>query len=203
MNELAEIIKSIFESRYLKRVERSGTSLFLGNEIQESVVEHSFFTCLWALVISHLNPSLDLSKLLTMCLIHDLEEVRIGDLNQINRSYFTQDPEIKAFSDMWKRSQLGKKLTGIHKERHAVSTPESQAAYDADVLSELILEKEYLEKGVKEAKEWIEFTIRRLKTKEGKKIAAEINRHHLAEWWEEAKNAIRKRHGLKPVSYRK
>lgn len=46
MNDLPKVIKSIFEARYLKSVQRSGTSLFLGPEVKESVIEHSFFACL-------------------------------------------------------------------------------------------------------------------------------------------------------------
>ncbi|HUW24680.1 MAG TPA: HD domain-containing protein [Patescibacteria group bacterium] len=201
MQNLGEIIKAIFEARYLKRIKRSGTYLILGEEIEESVAEHSFYTSLWALVMHYLNPSLDLAKLLTMCLIHDLEEVRTGDLNQINRLYFTEDREVQAFSDMWADTQLGNKLIAIHQERHKDSSPEARAARDCDTLAELVLEKEYQAKGSKEAEEWIEFTLKRLKTKEGKLIANEIQKHRLAEWWEKIKNDIRKHHKIEPVPY--
>lgn len=200
--ELKNIIKALLEARYLKRVKRAGTELFLGPEVSESVVEHSFYTSLWAIIMQHYNPKLNLGKLLTMCLIHDLEEVRTGDLNQVNRLYYPDNPELKAFSDMWKGSKLGENLIGIHKERAEMKTNEAQASRDCDTLAELVTEKEYLEMGKKEAKEWMEFTLKRLKTETGKQLAQAVIKARMSEWWEEFKNAIRKHHGVKQVDYR-
>ncbi len=201
--ELENIIKSVFESRYLKRIQRSGTSLLLGPEIKESIVEHSFYTALFAITLQHLNPKLNLEKLLTMCIIHDLEEVRTGDLNQVNRLYLKEDIEVKAFSDMWKGSSLGKKLTKYHTERHQGKTKEAVASQDCDTLAELILEKEYLEKGIKEATEWMKFTLQRIKTKEAKELGEKIINERNAKWWEEIKNDIRKDHNLPIKDYSK
>jgi len=201
--ELKNIIKALLEARYLKRVKRAGTELFLGPEVSESVVEHSFYTSLWAIIMHYYNPKLDLGKLATMCLIHDLEEVRTGDLNQVNRLYYSDNPELKAFSDMWKDSKLGENLIEIHKERAEMKTNEALAARDCDTLAELVTEKEYLELGKKEAKEWMGFTLKRLKTKTGKKLAQAVIKARMGEWWEEFKNAIRKRHGIKPINYQK
>lgn len=201
-NELKNIIKSIFEARFLKRIKRSGTSILLGPELSESIPEHTFYTTLWAIVLHSLDTTLDLEKILTMCIIHDLEEVRTGDLNQLNRLYFTQDPELKAFSDMWKGSALGKRLTKFHKERIESKTNEAKAANDSDVLAELIIEKEYYERGTKEAKEWMEFTTKRLRTDLGKKVAKVILKTRMSLWWEEIKNKIREEHGVKPKLYK-
>ncbi len=54
----------------------------------ESVTEHSWHVAflVWSLAPS--VPGLDLSRALTMALIHDLAEVRIGDLPQISSHYF-------------------------------------------------------------------------------------------------------------------
>ncbi|OGM20358.1 hypothetical protein A2863_04460 [Candidatus Woesebacteria bacterium RIFCSPHIGHO2_01_FULL_38_9b] len=202
MNDnLENIIKAIFEARYLKRIKRSGTSILLGSQIKESIPEHSFYVSLFGILMKHINPMLDLGKLLTMCIIHDVEEVRTGDLHQVNRLYYKVDPELMAFSDMWKGSKLGEKLTDIHTERHESKSSEAMASYDCDTLAELILEKEYLNQGTKEAKEWMEFTIQRLKTAEGKRIAEVIVKERSTKWWEEVKNQIRKMHNLPPKKY--
>lgn len=195
-NDLKPIIKAMFEARYLKRIKRSGTSILLGNEVEETIVEHSFYVSLWALVISHLNPKLDTAKLLTMCLTHDLEEVRTGDLHQINRLYLKEDVTRNAFSDMWKGTPLGNHLINIQAERITIQTPESMAANDCDCLAELVTEKEYLDKGNKEAEEWMEFTISRIVTEEGKLIAKQIINSRITEWWEEIKNKIRAKHNI-------
>lgn len=200
--DLKNIIKAIFEARYLKRIERSGTSLLLGAEINETVPEHSFYTALWGIVMHHLNPELDQGKLLTMCLIHDLEEVRIGDLNQINKLYFKEERGYIAFSDMWKGSgDLGLKLTKIHKDRLEAASEEAKAAHDCDTLAELVTEKEYQFKGNKEAEEWMEFTLQRLETETGRRIGRVIMETRITEWWEEIKNSIRKKHGINAIDY--
>lgn len=201
--QLTSIIKAIFESRYLKRIKRSGTQTFLGSEIVESVPEHSFYTSLWAIVFCHFDPSLNGEKLLKMCLTHDLEEVRTGDLNQINRVYQSYDPELKAFSDMWEGSKFGKELIRIHRERIEKKSVEAIAARDCDTLAELVTEKEYLSLGKKEAAEWMEFTVRRLKTKLGKRFAKAIIKTRFSSWWEDIKNEIRKAHKLPPKDYSK
>jgi len=66
----------------------------------------------------------------------------------------------------------------------------------------MVLEKEYLTKGVKEAQEWLEFTAKRLKTKEGRLIAKKIQKQRFGKWLEEIKNQIRKHHQIKPIDYR-
>lgn len=200
-DEIRNILKSYYEARYLKRIKRSGTSLLLGSQIKESVPEHSFYVSLFGIIMQHLNPKLDLAKLLVMCIVHDLEEVRLGDINQVNRLYYKQEIDTKAFNDMWKDSQLGKKLITIHNERHNKQTSEALAAQDCDTLAELVLEKEYEKLGNNEAKEWMTFTIKRLKTKEGKQIAKEVLKTRSSKWWEDIKNEIRKKHGVKPLKY--
>jgi len=132
--EIKNIIKAYFEARYLKRLKRSGTSLLLGSQIKESVAEHSFYVSLFGIIMHHLNPKLDLAKLLVMCITHDLEEVRTGDLNQVNRIYHTRDVELEAFKDMWKGSKLGEGLIKIHQERHKYLSPEAIASQDCDSL---------------------------------------------------------------------
>lgn len=201
-DEINSILKALFESRYLKRLQRSGTSLLLGPQIKENIVEHSFYTSLLGIVFSYFNPKLDLGKLLVMCIIHDLEEVRIGDLNQINRLYHKKDMELQAFIDMWAGSKLGEKLTAIHKQRHELLSLEAIASQDCDSLAELILEKEYFDLGDKEVKEWIEFTIQRLRTKEGKRLAKAILKARSSAWWEEIKNRIRKNNNIKSKDYK-
>lgn len=201
-DNLENIIKAFFEARYLKRIKRSGTSVLLGTQVKENIPEHSFYVSLFGIIMQHLNPQLDLGTLLTMCIVHDVEEVRTGDLHQVNRLYYDSDPELKAFEDMWKGSELGEKLTKIHTDRHEGKSPESVASYDCDTLAELVLEKEYLNLGTKEAKEWMEFTTQRLKTEEGRKIAEVIVNERMTKWWEEVKNQIRARHKFSPKEYK-
>ena len=203
MNDnLENIVKSLFEAKYLRRIKRSGTSVFLGDEVNESIPEHSFYTSLWALVIQKLNPDLDLGKLLTMCIIHDLEEVRMGDLNQLNRLYVKViSSEQKAFADMWAGSNVGKDFQKSHKEWEENKTPEAIAAHECDILAELVTVKEYAQKGNKEAEEWLEATRQRFKTDIAMKLADIVVKTRMSDWWKDIRNTIRKKHGIKPKKY--
>lgn len=200
-SDLKNIVTALFEARYLKRIQKSGTSVLLGPEVEESIPEHSYYVSLLGIVMHYMNPKLDLGKLLTMCLTHDLEEVRTSDLNLVNKLYHQRDVSIKAFEDMWQGSKLGGKLSELQKERVAKKSLEAVAASDCDTLAELFIEKEYQEKGNTEADEWIEFTKKRLKTSEGKRLAEAISDSKSSQWWEEIKNKIRKKHGIKTVDY--
>jgi putative hydrolase of HD superfamily len=102
---------------------------------------------------------------------------------------------------MWSGSTLGNELTELHKEWEDGSTEVAKAANDCSILAELITEKEYLELGTEEAEEWMTFTIQRLKTATGKQIATEIQKSRMTEWWEDIKNEIREKQGVKAKKY--
>ena len=199
--DLKQVIRALFEARFLKRIKRSGTTLLLGDEVSESVVEHSFYVSLWAVVFIYLEKDLDKGKLLQMCVLHDLEEVRIGDFNKVNDIYIEQKEQNKAFEDMWDGSEIGRELIKIHLERHEGKTREAVVAGECDVLAELVTEKEYAERGVKEAEEWMEFTMQRLKTDTGRKLAKLVLDSRMSGWWEEIKNRIRKKYGVVEKKY--
>ena len=94
---MKHIAQLLFEARSLKRLPRSGYQ-FLGVG-RESVAEHSFSTTFIAYVLSHMVPEADARKLITMSLVHDLPEARVGDLNYVQKFYLQAD-EGAAVDDM-------------------------------------------------------------------------------------------------------
>ena len=82
MKRIADLL---FEARMLKEIPRSGLH-FLGAG-RESVAEHVYSTTFIAYVMSRLNPEVDGLKLISMCIVHDLAEARIGDLNSVQKAY--------------------------------------------------------------------------------------------------------------------
>lgn len=200
--ELHEIVKALFEARYLKRIQRAWSLLLLGDEVRESVVEHSFYVALWGIVFAGLDKNLDRGKLLTMCITHDLEEVRLWDLNLINQMYLDKSNTWKAFEDMWKKSQLGKELIEIHNERENRMSAEAKAARDCDLLAQLVSEKEYLSKGNKEAQERIDFTLQKwFKTETGRSLAKMVIETRMTERREDIKNQIRREFEVPEKTY--
>lgn len=66
----------------------------------ESVAEHSWRIALMAFFISDEFPSVDMDKVVKMCLIHDLGEVFTGDIPTFNKQEKDEAKE-KALLDSW------------------------------------------------------------------------------------------------------
>lgn len=76
-DNLPGIVAFLRAAERLKTVTRSGwTSIGL----QESVAEHTWRLCLMAMVLYGQDSSIDMARLLKMCLIHDLGEAIGGDV---------------------------------------------------------------------------------------------------------------------------
>lgn len=177
MKEIADLL---FEARMLKEIERSGFS-FLGTG-KESVAEHSFMITFIAYVLSEMEPAADARKLISMCLVHDLPETRIGDLNYVQKQYVTAD-ENKAVADATRHVPFGPALAELIAEFSRGETLEARLAKDADQLA-LVLELKALADGGSDAPDkWMPFVLKRLKTATAKKLAESILAAERDNWW--------------------
>lgn len=78
IGSLDHLLKIIHLAEVLKREKRHS---WLSNNDQESVAEHSWRLALMVLLIApKLKKSIDLEKALIMAIIHDLPEIKVGDL---------------------------------------------------------------------------------------------------------------------------
>lgn len=95
MKNLNQYIEFIQEAELLKGVLRSATH---SSGRQESTAEHSWRLALFAGIMLEEYPELDSSKVLIMCLIHDLGEIYDGDIPavQFPNSAFKLETEKKA-----------------------------------------------------------------------------------------------------------
>ena len=137
---MKKIANLLFEAKMLKEIPRSGFH-FLGSG-QESVAEHTFSTTFIAYVLAQLQPDIDALKLMSMCLVHDLPEARIGDLNTVQKTYVTAD-ETKALEHTTADLPFGSAITALIEEFNQNSSIEAKLAHDADQIA-LILELKYL-----------------------------------------------------------
>jgi len=177
---MKQIANLLFEAKMLKEIPRSGYH-FLGTG-NESIAEHTFSTTFIAYVMAQLNPEIDALKLISMCLLHDLPEARIGDLNTVHKTYVTAD-EAKALKDITRHLPFGSAITDLIKEFNENHSGEAQLAHDADQLA-LILELKYLSDiGYAPPDTWLPHVLTRIKTKIAKKIARSIMETHRDEWW--------------------
>jgi len=177
---MKNIANLLFEARMLKEIPRSGYH-FLGVG-KESVAEHCFSTTFIAYVMSRMEPEIDALRLISMCLIHDLPETRIGDLNTVNKKYVTAD-ETKALEDTIEGLAFGENLTDLFNEFNNGHTIEAKLAHDADQLALIFELKDLIDIGYKPPRSWIQNVISRLKTKTGSKIADAVMETSRDEWW--------------------
>ena len=177
MKKIADLL---FEAKILKEIPRSGYH-FLGAG-KESVAEHSFSTTFIAYVMSQLEPEVDALKLISMCLIHDLPEARVGDLNTVHKQYVAAD-EAKALEDATRGLAFGHNLKGLMQEYNEGISKEARLAHDADQLALILELKDLIDVGYIPPNSWIENVINRVNTKIGKKIARAIMETKRDNWW--------------------
>jgi putative hydrolase of HD superfamily len=141
-----------------------------------------FSTTFIAYVMSHLEPDIDALKLISMCLVHDLPETRIGDLNTVHKTYVTAN-EVKAVKDITNSLPFGSSIANLIDEFNEGNSPEAKLAYDADQLSLILELKALSDIGYAPPDKWLPPVLNRLKTETAKKIAHSILQTHRDEWW--------------------
>jgi len=169
-----------FEVGMLKRTPRTGFQ-FLGSGA-ESVAEHSFRTAVIGFTLARLDGSVDVGRVLQLCLFHDIPEARTGDLNYVNKKYVKVDEE-RAVADLARTLPFGEEYRGAIAEFAARETPEAQLAHDADQLEMILALKEYKDLGNRYADEWYPFAVRRLKTAAAQHLAETIWSTDSTRWW--------------------
>jgi len=177
---MKDIANLLFEAKMLKETPRSGYH-FLGAG-KESVAEHSFMITFIAYIMTQMMPEINALKLITMCLLHDLPEARISDLNYVHKKYVTPH-EDKAVEEFTKRIPFGIGMTELIKEFNAGISAEAKLANDADQLALILELKSLLDVGYAPPKKWLPSVISRLKTDTGKEIADGIMETESDEWW--------------------
>ncbi len=180
-----KIVNLLNEIGMLDNIPRSGFA-FLGSG-RQSVAEHSYRMTLVAYALARLiDEPVHMHKLIMMCLLHDLPEARIGDLNYVQKKYVTPKLD-KALEDIASGSFLGPEFVAWIQEYEQGISLEAQLAHDADQLELILVLKCEQELGNLQAAAWIENTLKRLKTETGKKIGETICLTPSNNWWLEDK----------------
>jgi putative hydrolase of HD superfamily len=134
-----------------------------------------------------MNGKVDVGKVVQMCLFHDISESRISDLNYVHQKYTTRLEE-KAHEDLASSLPFGGSVKAVIDEYEERQSPESLLVKDADNLEFILSLKEQYDIGNERAKTWIEPAVLRLKTEEGKGLAAVIMEIPSDRWWFSEKN---------------
>lgn len=178
---LQGIVNLLNEIGMLAHIPRSGFA-FLGSG-KQSVAEHSFRVATIAYALAHLSSQpVDYYKLMMICLMHDLPEARIGDLNYVQKKYVTSDLN-KALQDIHKGSFLGPEIVQWVEEYEKGESREAQIAHDADQIELLLVLKREQELGNERATNWFEKACQRIKTPMGLQLAETIAQTPSDNWW--------------------
>jgi putative hydrolase of HD superfamily len=177
---MKDIANFLFEVGILSKTPRSGFH-FLGTGNQ-TVSEHVSRTVFIGYTLALLEKGVDVLKVLKMCLLHDLAEARVSDLNYVHQKYVTREEE-KAIEDLAKTLPFGDDLKEVLGEYREKKTREAILAKDADNLEWIISLKEQFDIGNTRAKDWISSAIKRLKSDVAREIADEILKTTSDEWW--------------------
>jgi len=181
--EIESLIKLVLEFRLLKYIPRACLP-YLKNIVSENIAEHTFYTVIFAWILGKTEKEVNQEKIIKMALIHDLPEVRGGDKNLINKFYSQPLNELRIMEDVVKDYQLKDlEFLKLLKEFKKEKTKESKIVRDADILAQMLVEKESIDMGNFKAKRWLSTSLKRLKTKNAKRLGKALYEIDTDKWW--------------------
>jgi putative hydrolase of HD superfamily len=127
------------ELQILDRVPRSGYVL-RGVAEPESVTEHSWHVLFLVWALGSRIEGIDLTRAIEIALVHDLAEVRIGDLPRVASRYFPerakQTAETSAMREIM--APLPESAVALYQEYQQAITPEARLVKACDKLQLMI-----------------------------------------------------------------
>ncbi|MFF2194756.1 HD family hydrolase [Streptomyces sp. NPDC058157] len=161
----------IFEMGVLKNAKRTGW-WFTGNNNPESIAEHSFRVGVIGAVLAMME-GVDPAKVALMCLFHDTQETRIGDIPHIGRRYIDAAANQAVTADQVSAAHPAVRagVQRVVEEYEANDTPEAVVAKDADKLECLVQAIEYRAQGNTLVQDWIDTSLNSLKTASAQALA--------------------------------
>lgn len=174
-------LTEVFSLKYILRSSYQTLSRGLG---QETIAEHSFMCAIIGYVLANLEHA-DVNKVVLMCLLHDIAETRTGDANFIHKHYQLL-LEDKAISDMTLglSRDMQKEIRNLYKELAEQKTKEALLVKEADILEQEFQEKHYYEIGNKQAKGWMDYSVKQFKNPTAIKIGRKLKNAKISGWWD-------------------
>ncbi|MFJ7243760.1 HD family hydrolase [Kitasatospora sp. NPDC098652] len=161
----------LLEVGMLKRAKRSGWWI-AGVKDPETIAEHSFRTGIVGAVLAMMEGA-DPAKVALLCLFHDTQETRIGDIPHIGRRYLTAASNERVTSDQVSAAHpaVTDGVQRIVAEYEHGDSLEVVVAHDADKLECLLQAVEYREQGYQNVQPWIDSSLAGLKTESARQLA--------------------------------
>lgn len=191
-SQIEKLTAFFYEIGNLRRVLRAHQQMLLAFDPTDNIASHSLRTGFIGYFLAK-ELKADADKVLKMCLLHDIEEVRSSDQNWVHRRY------LKVYTEEIREAQLkelphSEEFLGLSREYQERKTLEAKIAKDADLLDETLLLREYVQQGNKEAENWLNGSWQEGVLKESehekqmftdlaKEIAQEVKKHKPSFWW--------------------
>ncbi|NKQ38477.1 MAG: HD domain-containing protein [Methanosarcinales archaeon] len=175
---LNKIANFFFEIASMRRIKRAHSQVI--HEADDNISDHSFRVAVIGMILAKMEKC-DTNKVLKMCLFHDVAEIRIGDANFINQQYSDLREE-EAREDQMEDLPITDEVLELLREFEQRESKESIVAKDADLLDQMVLQREYFHKDKQNHKIWQNHTEKSLKTESAKKLAQKIRTSNPFEW---------------------
>ena len=136
--ELLEIL------HFAERLKNNTRHCYTSSGRHESVAEHSWRLALMAELLREEFPELDMDRVVSMCLIHDLGEAFTGDIPAFQKTEADEQTEVGCV-DAWFASlpqPLGGRLQSLYAELSALRTPEARFYKALDRMEAVIAHNE-------------------------------------------------------------
>jgi putative hydrolases of HD superfamily len=175
----------IYEMGLLKRYRRAGWPV-AGVGEAESIAEHAFRTAIIGYLLALLEGA-DSARTALLCLFHDSQETRVGDVPLIGRRYVTTaaNPEVTADQVAGFPAEIGRAVRDLVDEYEADASPEARLARDADKLECLVQAREYQEAhGNQDLRLWVESSAAALRSRSALELAEACRRVPPRRWWQ-------------------
>ena len=172
----------------MRKLMRMHRQLLLTDDMSDSIASHTYRVTLIGWTLAKMEE-VDPYKVVMMCLIHDMGEVRTGDHNWLHKRY------IKSFDDEIAKEQLGTlpfpDLKDFLEEYEERESKEALIAKDADLLDQILLLREYEWQGNKEASVWLRGKgnlegneqFKKLQTGSAQELGKTIFNRPPSDWW--------------------
>ncbi|HTQ80167.1 MAG TPA: HD domain-containing protein [Thermoanaerobaculia bacterium] len=135
MGPNATLLDLLLELQALDRVPRSGYVL-RGVSEPESVTEHSWHVLFLVWTLGAGVPGIDLARAVEIALVHDLAELRVGDLPRTSAHYFPpgakKAAEAAAMAELL--APLPERARELYAEYQEAQTPEARLVKACDKL---------------------------------------------------------------------
>ncbi len=172
----------------MRKIARMHRQALLTDDMSDNIATHSFRAAVIGFFLAKMEGA-DPAKVMMMCLLHDMAESRTNDHNWIHKRYVVED-EGKVVAE-----QLGSlpfpEFAGLAQEYRDRESRESIVAKDADVLDQVLLLREYVWQGNREAQMWLDGKreqrpynyLKYLKTESALALGRAIYDEEPSSWW--------------------